>query len=283
MARHGRRSSRPRVTWRRARPARPGRPARCASRASARRSATGPPPAGGAGGPAGRPRVPRDAPAAPTPLRRRRGLRAVRLAGRRPSCARRRRPRGCRVDATRRGDRRAAAQGSYFTTPTSRASTCACSPSARAERRRRAGRAPADRGRRRRCASVLIVLLVVGAGGIPLAAVLGGVVARAALAPVARFTRRTEALTGEPRPLAAPGGRGRGRARAAGPQLQRDARRARALGRGAAPPRRRRQPRAAHADRQPAREHPGAARTPTGCPRRSARRCAPTSSPSSTS
>ena len=45
---------------------------------------------------------------------------------------------------------------------------------------------------------LLLVLLAVGAVGILVAAVLGGVVARAALAPVSRFTRRTEALTANP-------------------------------------------------------------------------------------
>ncbi|MDP9256568.1 MAG: HAMP domain-containing histidine kinase [Actinomycetota bacterium] len=45
---------------------------------------------------------------------------------------------------------------------------------------------------------LLLVLLAVGAVGILVAAALGGVVARAALAPVSRFTRRTEALTGNP-------------------------------------------------------------------------------------
>ena len=44
------------------------------------------------------------------------------------------------------------------------------------------------------------VLIVVGLAGIALAALLGGLVARAALAPVARFTRRTEALTADPDP-----------------------------------------------------------------------------------
>ena len=47
---------------------------------------------------------------------------------------------------------------------------------------------------------VLIVLIVVGLAGIALAAGLGAVVARTALAPVARFTRRTEALTADPDP-----------------------------------------------------------------------------------
>jgi two-component system sensor histidine kinase MprB len=45
---------------------------------------------------------------------------------------------------------------------------------------------------------LLLILLAVGSGGILVAAVLGGVVARAALAPVSRFTRRTEALTANP-------------------------------------------------------------------------------------
>ena len=47
---------------------------------------------------------------------------------------------------------------------------------------------------------VLIVLIVVGLAGIALAVGLGAVVARTALAPVARFTRRTEALTDDPDP-----------------------------------------------------------------------------------
>jgi two-component system sensor histidine kinase MprB len=45
---------------------------------------------------------------------------------------------------------------------------------------------------------LLIVVLAVGGVGILVAAVLGWVVARAALAPVSRFTRRTEALTANP-------------------------------------------------------------------------------------
>ena len=42
------------------------------------------------------------------------------------------------------------------------------------------------------------MLIVIGAGGIALAVVLGAVVARTALSPIARFTRRTEKLTGNP-------------------------------------------------------------------------------------
>ena len=45
---------------------------------------------------------------------------------------------------------------------------------------------------------LLVVLLAVGGIGILVAAGLGFVVARAALAPVSRFTRRTEALTANP-------------------------------------------------------------------------------------
>ena len=46
--------------------------------------------------------------------------------------------------------------------------------------------------------NLLIVLLIVGAAGIAVAAMLGALVARTALAPIARFTRRTEKLTGDP-------------------------------------------------------------------------------------
>ena len=38
--------------------------------------------------------------------------------------------------------------------------------------------------------------MLIGGGGIVLAAMLGALVARTALAPIARFTRRTETLTG---------------------------------------------------------------------------------------
>ena len=195
----------------------------------------------------------------------------------------RRPPRGCPSTSAHAAARGLRGRAATTPTRTSRACTCACSPSGRGDARRGAGRAPADRGRRRRCDQLLLILLAVGGGGILVAAVLGGVVARAALAPVARFTRRTEALTANPDLSQRLEVEGERRARAPRPQLQRDAGRARAVGRGAAPPRRRREPRAAHADREPARQHPGAARTPTACPRRSARACAPTSSRSSTS
>jgi two-component system, OmpR family, sensor histidine kinase MprB len=46
--------------------------------------------------------------------------------------------------------------------------------------------------------NLVIVLVIVGAGGIALAALLGLLVARTALAPITRFTRRTESLTGNP-------------------------------------------------------------------------------------
>jgi two-component system sensor histidine kinase MprB len=45
---------------------------------------------------------------------------------------------------------------------------------------------------------VLLVLLAVGAAGVALGAALAAVVARTALAPIGRFTRRTEDLTGDP-------------------------------------------------------------------------------------
>jgi two-component system, OmpR family, sensor histidine kinase MprB len=44
---------------------------------------------------------------------------------------------------------------------------------------------------------ILLILLVVGVAGIAIAALLGALVARTALAPIVRFTRRTESLTGE--------------------------------------------------------------------------------------
>ncbi len=43
---------------------------------------------------------------------------------------------------------------------------------------------------------LLLILALIGGGGIVLAAILGTLVARTALAPIARFTRRTETLTG---------------------------------------------------------------------------------------
>jgi two-component system sensor histidine kinase MprB len=43
---------------------------------------------------------------------------------------------------------------------------------------------------------LLLILALIGAGGVVLAALLGALVARTALAPIARFTRRTESLTG---------------------------------------------------------------------------------------
>ena len=44
---------------------------------------------------------------------------------------------------------------------------------------------------------ILVILLAVVVGGVALAAALGAVVARTALAPITRFTRRTEALTSD--------------------------------------------------------------------------------------
>ncbi len=45
---------------------------------------------------------------------------------------------------------------------------------------------------------ILLILLLVGVAGIVLAVLLGALVARTALTPIARFTRRTEQLTGNP-------------------------------------------------------------------------------------
>jgi two-component system sensor histidine kinase MprB len=45
---------------------------------------------------------------------------------------------------------------------------------------------------------ILLILLLVGIAGIALAVLLGALVARTALTPIARFTRRTEQLTGDP-------------------------------------------------------------------------------------
>ncbi len=45
---------------------------------------------------------------------------------------------------------------------------------------------------------ILLILLLVGVAGIALAALLGAIVARTALTPIARFTRHTEQLTGDP-------------------------------------------------------------------------------------
>jgi two-component system sensor histidine kinase MprB len=44
--------------------------------------------------------------------------------------------------------------------------------------------------------SLLLILALIGAGGVVLAALLGALVARTALAPIGRFTRSTETLTG---------------------------------------------------------------------------------------
>ncbi len=48
----------------------------------------------------------------------------------------------------------------------------------------------------RELSRILLLLVIVGVSGIALAAILGALVARVALAPIVRFTKRTEALTG---------------------------------------------------------------------------------------
>ncbi|HXB66462.1 MAG TPA: HAMP domain-containing sensor histidine kinase [Solirubrobacteraceae bacterium] len=50
----------------------------------------------------------------------------------------------------------------------------------------------------RELSHILLILVLVGVAGIALAALLGALVARTALRPIARFTRRTEQLTGDP-------------------------------------------------------------------------------------
>ena len=115
---------------------------------------------------------------------------------------------------------------------------------------------------------LVAILAIVGAVGIALAAGLGALVARVALAPVRRFTARTEVLTEEgalrglkPGFVAAAGGGGRGRAGAAGGELQPHARCAGALGGLSAPAGGRCGARAAYADREFAGEHSGAGRS----------------------
>ena len=50
----------------------------------------------------------------------------------------------------------------------------------------------------RRPSKLLLLLVLIAAGGIPLAALLGLLVARTALAPIARFTRQTETIAAHP-------------------------------------------------------------------------------------
>ena len=216
------------------------------------------------------------------PLRRRRRAGAVRLARRarvaRPADATRRCP-STRARARLARERRRAATSATRTCSGVHLRVLTSGSAAAAPCRSRGRSTEVDHALRQ----LLLVLLAVGGGRHPARGRArrrrGACGARPGLAlhPPHRGADR------QSRPLAAPGDRGRGRARAPGAQLQRDARCARAVGRGAAAPRGRREPRAAHADRQPARQHPGARRTPTGCPRTSARACAPTSSRSSTS
>ena len=105
---------------------------------------------------------------------------------------------------------------------------------------------------------LLRILAAVVAGGAGLGIALGAVVARSALGPVRRFTERTEALTHDPDPSHRLDARRARRAGAARAQLQHDARRARALDRAAAQPRRGRIARAAHSARERAHERAGA-------------------------
>ena len=104
--------------------------------------------------------------------------------------------------------------------------------------------------------SQLLLLALIAAGGILLAAVLGLLVARTALAPIGRFTRETEAIADNPDRIESDRleRRGRRRAGAAGPDLQPHAGRARGVDPGPAQPGGRRLPRAAHPDRHDPRQ-----------------------------
>ena len=132
------------------------------------------------------------------PVRRRRGLGAVRLAARARSLrpARRRVARCPSTRARRRSPR--AGTGSYFSDAHVQRRAPARAHGRARRARRGADRAAADRGRPRAARSCCSCCSPSAAAASSLAAALGGVVARAALAPVARFTRRTEALTANP-------------------------------------------------------------------------------------
>ena len=103
--------------------------------------------------------------------------------------------------------------------------------------------------------SQLLLLILIAAAGIALAALLGILVARTALAPIARFTRRAEQIAANPERhnlrLEEEGGDELGRS---GGDLQCHARRAGALGSVTAQPRCRCFARAPYADRHPAGE-----------------------------
>ena len=130
---------------------------------------------------------------------------------------------------------------------------------------------------------VLLVLLLVGAAGVALGAALAAVVARTALAPIDRFTRRTEEIAGDPDPSH---------------RIDVDRRRTSSAGSRAASTRRStrssaRSRRSASSWRTPATSCAPRSRacgrtsrrssTPSGCRRPSSSRSAPTSSPSWTS
>ena len=249
--------------------ARAGRPARCASTrervrpAPASTPSAGPAPGGAGGGP---PRAARSR--RRRALRRRRGLRAVRLRRTAGHAARRRGRRAARSTPRARRSPRARRRARLLATRPSTGTHLRVLTIGDRRRRRGAGRAPADRGRQR---------------ARPAAADPRRSSARpGSRSPRCSALRRRPHRARADRALHAPHRGadrrprpvrsgidvdGRRRARPAGPQLQHDARRARALGRGPAPPGRRRQPRAAHADRQPAREHPAArGRRPPAAP-----------------
>ena len=90
-----------------------------------------------------------------------------------------------------------AGEGSYFTDTECRRNAPAGAHRGLARRRRVQAARPLEEVDRQ-LSRILVVLLLVAVGGVALAAALGAVVARTALAPITRFTQRTESLTADP-------------------------------------------------------------------------------------
>ena len=158
----------------------------------------GPPPYGGGPGDPPRVRARRAAPAAATrPLRRRGGRRPGHLPDRRRSATATAGDGACRSTPAP-GAIAASGQGSEtFGTEVGRRRTCSCSPQGLGRR----GAVQVARPLTEvddSLSGVLLAVVVIGALGVALAVLLGAVVARAALAPIGRFTRRTEAIAARP-------------------------------------------------------------------------------------
>ena len=99
---------------------------------------------------------------------------------------------------TRAQDIARAGEGSYFTDmDVSTEPTCGSSPSGSPGGGAVQVARPLEEVDRQ-LSRILVVLLLVAVGGVALAAALGAVVARTALAPITRFTQRTESLTADP-------------------------------------------------------------------------------------